>query len=69
MIDWAKTAKAVRLSAGLPQAEAARRAGLSRVAVSNWERGKSTPDLKSLELLLAACGCELKIEKLKGADT
>lgn len=52
------TLKAARINAGFTQAEAANRLNVSKDSVSNWERGKTYPDIPSLK----------KIEKLYGID-
>lgn len=46
------TLKAARVNANLTQAEAAKRIGVTRDTLSNWEKGKSFPNalkLKSVE--------------------
>lgn len=45
---------ALRKKRGLSQEELAEKLCLSRQAVSNWERGKSYPDLESLRLIAEA---------------
>lgn len=52
------TLKAARINAGLTQEEAARKLGVSEYSVSNWERGKTYPDIPALK----------KIEHLYGVD-
>ena len=52
------TLKAARINAGFTQAEAANRLNVSKDSISNWERGKTYPDIPSLK----------KIEKLYGID-
>ena len=42
------TMKAARINAGYTQKEAARLLKVSRYTVSNWERGKSYPDVANL---------------------
>ena len=42
------TMKAARINAGYAQKEAARLLKVSRDTVSNWERGKSYPDVANL---------------------
>ena len=42
------TMKAARINAGYTQKEAARLLKVSRDTVSNWERGKSYPDVANL---------------------
>src|SRR5690348_14066078 len=48
-----------RRTAGLSQAELARRAGTSRTTLSAYEHGRKSPSLDTLERLLAAAGFEL----------
>ena len=38
------TLKAARVSAGLSQTEAARKIGVTKDTLGNWERGKTYPD-------------------------
>lgn len=45
---------AARQAKGLSQSELAERLCISRQAVSNWERGKSYPDLDTLKLIAEA---------------
>lgn len=52
------TLKAARINAGLTQSEAASRLDVSKDSVSNWERGKTYPDIPVLK----------RIEKLYGVD-
>lgn len=52
------TLKAARINAGLTQEEAAKELGVSEYSVSNWERGKTYPDIPALK----------KIERLYGVD-
>lgn len=47
-----------RTWAGLTQAEAAARAGISQPNFNNYESGKSEPDATTLRKLAAAVGCE-----------
>ena len=52
------TLKAARINAGLTQAEAAQKLNVSKDSISNWERGKTFPDVPLLK----------KIESLYGVD-
>lgn len=52
------TLKAARINAGLTQSEAASRLDVSKDSISNWERGKTYPDIPALK----------RIEKLYGVD-
>lgn len=52
------TLKAARINAGLTQNEAALKLNVSKDSVSNWERGKTYPDIPVLK----------RIEKLYGVD-
>ncbi len=52
------TLKAARVNAGYTQMEAANRIGVSKESISNWERGKSYPDVPQLK----------KIEELYKVD-
>lgn len=51
--------KRARLSAGLTQAELARRAGTSQPAISAYESGARSPSVATMERLLAATGTGL----------
>ncbi len=46
----------LRKQAGLSQSALAERCHVTRQAVSNWERGKSLPDLESLSVIASALG-------------
>ena len=46
-----KHLKQYRLDAGLSQEDLARRIFVTRQTISNWERGKTYPDIQSLLLL------------------
>ena len=46
--------KAARVNAGYGQKEAAKLLGIGNGTLSNWEKGRSFPDVKKLEAL-----CEL----------
>lgn len=48
-----------RKKAGLSQEEVAFKIGVSRQAVSNWERGESMPDTANLISFARACGTTL----------
>lgn len=52
------TLKAARVNCGLTQKEAGKKIGVSTNIVSNWERGKTYPNVKQL----------LKIEQVYGID-
>jgi transcriptional regulator with XRE-family HTH domain len=50
-----------RADAGLTQRALATRANTSAAAINRYERGRSVPDLATLERVLAACGFELQL--------
>lgn len=52
------TLKAARINAGFTQSEAAQQLNVSKDSISNWERGKTYPDIPVLK----------RIEKLYGVD-
>ncbi len=56
--DLGTTLRTLRESAGLTQAELARRAGLGKSRLSKYESGKELPKLASLEKLLGELGAE-----------
>lgn len=43
------TLKAARVNAGLTQAEAAERIGVSKEVIGNWERGKTFPKIPNIK--------------------
>ena len=43
------TLKAARVNAGLTQAQAAEKMGVTKEMVSNWERGLSFPNVKRIQ--------------------
>ena len=53
------TLRAARVNAGLTQSKAAKEIGVTRDTLSNWENGKSYPDIHSLLLLSNLCGISL----------
>ena len=55
-MNVARLVRDSRRSAGLSQAELARRAKTSQPAVARYEAGAATPSLATLERLLRACG-------------
>src|SRR5579884_4509498 len=50
-----------RVRAGLSQVELARRAGVTQSVVSAYESGARQPSLPTLQRLVQATGCELKV--------
>ena len=59
-----------RRRAGLTQEEVARRAGVARPSVSQYENGKKDPSVTNLNRLIQACGMELHLraDHLSEAD-
>jgi transcriptional regulator with XRE-family HTH domain len=53
--------RAVRLEAGLTQAELARRVGTSQAAVARLERGGANPRVSTLARVVAATGQQLEL--------
>jgi transcriptional regulator with XRE-family HTH domain len=60
-MDTAASLRAARRSAGLTQAELARRAGTSQATVSAYEHGRKLPSVETLGRLLAAAGARLAV--------
>lgn len=52
--EYAEKIRAYRLSIGINQPELARAVGVSKNAVSNWEAGRSRPDLMTVKKLCEA---------------
>lgn len=50
------TLKAARVNAGFNQTQAAKIIGVTKDVISNWERGKSYPDVRYLPKIEAAYG-------------
>lgn len=50
------TLKAARVNAGLNQRQAAKKIGVTKDIISNWERGKTYPTVKYLPQIEAAYG-------------
>ena len=46
---------------GITQTELARRLGLSRTAIYNWERGETTPSANRLREVARALGLDLEV--------
>lgn len=61
-----KNLKYLRESAGLTQPELAKKAGVSKAVISQWENGLREPGMISL-LLLADC-FEISLDELVGRD-
>ena len=55
---FAKNLKAFRLSAGLTQDELARRTGIARTAIANYESGRSEPTFTALCSLIGQLGVD-----------
>lgn len=47
--------KKIRLTMGLSQEEFASALGISRMAITKWERGKSIPSPDNIKKLIAFC--------------
>jgi len=59
--DLASQLLALRLAAGLTQAELAERAGLSQADISRYERGLGNPTSTTIEGIAAALGAHLEL--------
>ena len=60
----ARVARAIaraREDLGITQTELARRLGLSRTAVYNWEHGETTPSANRLREVARALGLDLEV--------
>jgi transcriptional regulator with XRE-family HTH domain len=57
--DLSLTLAILRLSRGWSQDQVARAAGLTNSAISEYERGKKVPELRSLRKIVAALGYRL----------
>jgi len=62
----AKYLKTARIEKGYSQQEIADLLNISRQSISNWENGKSYPDLENLILLSNIC--EFSLDSLKKAN-
>ena len=51
MSEFKISLKAARVNAGLSQEEAASQVGVSRQTITNYETGKTAPDIKTLRKL------------------
>jgi uncharacterized protein len=65
MIDVPELLRTARETAGLTQAELARRAGTSQPAVARYESGASSPSVTTLQRLLRACGHTTEVRVLR----
>lgn len=54
------TLKAARINKGLSQKEAAKRIGISVDTLSNYERGKSFPDVPTIRRIEEVYGCQYR---------
>jgi XRE family transcriptional regulator, regulator of sulfur utilization len=59
--DLAGQLLALRLAAGLTQAEVAERSGLSQADISRYERGLGNPTRTTIEAIAAALGAHLEL--------
>ena len=51
------TLEAARVNAGLTQAEAAKKIGVSKETLSNWERGKTFPSSDKIFIICEVYKC------------
>jgi transcriptional regulator with XRE-family HTH domain len=56
--------EAARINAGLSQKEAAQRIGVNVATLSNWERGKTSPDVDKFKLLCAVYECPIDMMRM-----
>jgi len=63
-MDTADLLRYARRSAGLTQAELARRAGTSQAMVARYETGVASPTVRTLQRLLRAAGRELELSSV-----
>ena len=63
-MDTAELLRDARRSAGLTQAELARRAGTSQAMVARYETGVASPTVRTLQRLLRAVGRELELSSV-----
>jgi uncharacterized protein len=68
MTDVASMIRHARTSAGVSQAELAKKAGTSQPALARYETDAAVPTLPTLERLLGACGCGLQLRAV-GPDS
>jgi uncharacterized protein len=64
-VDTAELLREARRSAGLTQAELARRARTSQAMVARYETGVASPTVRTLQRLLRAVGRELELSSLR----
>lgn len=64
-MDTAELLVEARRSAGLSQAELARRAGTSQAMVARYETGVASPTVRTLRRLLRAAGRDLQLSTVK----
>ena len=57
-MDFARAIKEARLSAHISRGELASLAGVTANAVSNWEHGRTRPELNTLRRVMYALGCD-----------
>ena len=60
LVAFGRILAAARASAGISQAEASQRAGISQMSLSEWERGKSDARRSAIEKLEAVYGVPLR---------
>lgn len=59
MNEVAKNLKKIRVSSGMTQEELAEKMFVTRQTISNWENGKSQPDVQTLTSLADSFGVEV----------
>jgi len=60
-MNIAEQIRAARIEAGLTQEQLAEKIGSGQNRVSAWERGATSPNLSTLELIAAALGCRFVV--------
>ena len=56
--------EAARVNAGMSQKAAAKEAGINVSTLSNWERGKTSPDIDKFKLLCSIYNCPCDMVRL-----
>lgn len=60
-LDLIEAVKLIRKIYGLSQVEFAKKVGVSKMTITNLERGVGNPTIKNVNKILAPMGLELKI--------
>lgn len=68
MLDVGEVIKNCRKFRGVSQADLAKRAGITAVQISRYERGENNPTFDTVQYILEALGFKLELTAIKEDD-